>query len=168
MRLEFGFIEVQIAEGGEVRCLTGHIQNESLLTHNDVDVIAELGLADEVQTPFRFKPHLLERRSLQKKIGDKMIPAVTGDRKVAGFDSRAKSGLDILDSGCDWFGPKHRDFHCEVCLGPIGSKAELLDQIASEPAEEIAILIAMKNRPQNNPEPCIAGHRGVRCSILHT
>jgi hypothetical protein len=61
MRFECRLIELRIAEGGESRGPSLNGRNEALPANQVVRDVAESGLPDEVQTPFRLALHRVER-----------------------------------------------------------------------------------------------------------
>ena len=56
-----------------------HRLDELLLAYYAIKIVPRLGFSDEIQTPLRLPPHLVEVISAREKIRDGMVAAVTGE-----------------------------------------------------------------------------------------
>src|ERR1700730_11485085 len=166
LRLERTFIEHRISERGEVGGLPSHVANEPLLADDNVDHIAKLGLAGEVETALRLWPYLVEVIASQEKVREEVVAAVAGDRQVTSFKAGAEGRADVPDGGLRRLRPEGHHLHREVGLRLVGDDAVLLNKFTGEPAEAVAVVIPVEYRPENDSEPGEAGCGRVGRSIF--
>ena len=144
MRFEGRFIELSIAEGGEGRGAALHGRNEALLAHDNGGDVVVPGFPDEVQAYFRLAPHRVERIVPHQKACDGLVHAIAGDGQIPGLGCRAKGRPQEIDRACDWLRPDGNDSHHMVDLRAVGDEAVLLDKVAGELGESIALTVAVK------------------------
>jgi hypothetical protein len=82
-----------------VRGPSAHVFDESLLAHDDVDYVAEPGLADEVQAALRLAPYLVEGVPSGEEVGDGVVAAVTSNAEVTSFNAGAKCCPNLVKGG---------------------------------------------------------------------
>src|SRR5690349_8143561 len=87
LRLKGYFVELCVAEDGEVQCLAAHVLDEALLAHDEVRAVAELDLAAGGETFLRLVPHFVKPVAARQEKRDDMVAAVTGERKVSSFEA---------------------------------------------------------------------------------
>src|SRR6202043_2144421 len=75
----------------ELRVAPLHAPDETLLAHDEVRDIAELGCPSEVQRYLRLAPHRIERIVAREQIGDGLVHAVASESQIASLSGGASS-----------------------------------------------------------------------------
>jgi hypothetical protein len=122
-----------------------HGGDESLLDDDKVRGILIPGLSVEVQSHFGIAPHTVEWIVSQEKVGDRYLHADACPVQIARLDGGANAYLIEVKRSRDRLRPDGDRAQPDVDSPSSRDEAVLVDQVAREFGEAIALTVAVKN-----------------------
>ena len=110
-----------------------------------------LAFRTKSRPPLRLAPYRVERIVPQEKVRDGLVHAVASEVHIPCLDRAAKGRPHEIDRGRDRLRPEGNHSHRVVDLRPVGDEAVLLDEVACELGETIALAVTVKHRAEHNP-----------------
>src|SRR5580704_1525149 len=167
MAFEPKLIELFVVEEAELRRQPAE-RTDQLQLHGDVvNRVMGSRFHRELEAILGFALYFSKRISRHKKIGIKIVAAISCIRKIAALIRSVETALHQFSAGSDVHRPRH-DHICKVHIGPRSEtlQSASFDEFVSKPPELKSGFVVAKARAGNHPEHDIGNARTVAIPVL--
>src|SRR5260370_27986837 len=129
--------------------------------------VAVPGFPGEVKRHLRLAPHRAEWIVPKEKACHRLEHTVTGEGQITRLNRGANGHPIEVDRGGDRLRPEGNYSHRVVDPRLVGDEAVLLDQVAGEFGETLAIAVTVKDRSEHSPQIAIGVCGSAARPVLH-